>query len=108
MEQPRRVDQPEAGHFKMRLVPGGPFVAAKIERDGRLWRAVINGEAFPAAPDPVDALHVFAVWHSGRTITVDEYAHMLRVAEWAQRDAPDHPAAKPRERINIAGKPPII
>lgn len=67
MNAPRRIDQPRPGFFKMRLVRGGPFVAARIWQEGDALKAHIN--AFPADLD--------RVWLFGREIAADEYKRLM-------------------------------
>ena len=100
-ETPRRVDVPEVGFFSMRLVRLGPYVAARIEHSPAGWRATIDGQTFEPNPDPAYAKGVFQIWHGGKRIREAEYRHMLHVRDWAKREAPRHPAANPRRRINI-------
>lgn len=63
----RRIDQPEPGFFKLRLVRGGPFVAARIWRTGDALHAHVN-----AMPCPVDR-----VWLFGKEISHDEYKRLM-------------------------------
>ena len=107
-QEPRRVDQPEAGYFRVRLVRGGPWVAAKIEQDaeGR-WAASIDGQLQdPTNLDPALAKGVFQIWHYGTRIPEPEYEWMLAVASHARIHKPDAPEANPTRRINIAHEPP--
>ncbi len=102
-EAPRRVDQPEPGLFKLRLVKGGPWVAAEITLDdaGR-YGALINGEPCgPAHVDPVLAPRVMDVWHSGVRIDAGEHAYLLSLSAWARANAPDRPEASPAQPINL-------
>jgi len=69
-DQPsRRIDQPEPGLFRMRLVKNGPFVAARIERKLGHLVATVNG-----VPADVDT-----VWTSGDFI--DETMWNILAAE---------------------------
>lgn len=69
-DQPsRRIDQPEPGLFRMRLVKNGPYVAARIERKLGHLVATVNG-----APADVDT-----VWTSGDFI--DETMFNILAAE---------------------------
>ena len=108
-EAPRIVDQPEPGYFRMRLVKGGVFVAARIVLDGHLWSAEINGEP-QGEPDPdhfaVEAVH--RIWTSGTRIDQSEHDYLLSVARWAEQNAPASPPANPRKPINLIAQPPIF
>ena len=87
-EPSRRIDEPEPGLFKTRMVRGGPFVAARIIYDAPLWSAEIDGRPCGAAdPDPAHADGVFSIWTYGARVTEAEFNVLLG------RDP--HPATKP-------------
>jgi len=108
-QAPRRVDQPEPGLFKLRLVRGGPFVAAEIHRDdaGR-WIATINGKAADGHPDPALAEGVFRIWHYGIRISASEHAFLVERAAWARVHSPDNPEANPERPIRLGALPPAF
>jgi hypothetical protein len=115
----RRIDRPEPGFFKLRLVRGGPFVAAVIfmpcpmvpadpdihpgewctplDRSRHL-EARIDGR--PAAPD--------RVWIGGRPIDSREYRYLIEGAAWDRSYAPEAPAANPTRAIDLTQLPPIF
>lgn len=101
-EPSRRIDVPEPGFFSMRLRRKGVQVGARIVHHDGLWWAEIDGKQVgePHA-DPAYADGVFRVWTSGRRISVEEHAYLLDLAAWARANAPDHPAANPRQPINL-------
>lgn len=108
-EAPRLVDAPEPGIFRLRLVKGGPFVAAKIERhsDGR-WQAFVNGDPEDEGDhDPVRARSVTRIWNYGVRISEDEYHVLIGTVAWAMANAPDAPEAHPTESINLDRLPPL-
>lgn len=108
-EKPRHVGEPQPGYFLLRLIKGGPLVPSRIchsLEDG--WWAEINGERFPAHPDPSHARGVFQIWHGGQEITAEIYEHRLKLKAWAEKHRPDHPSAKPRQRIDRTKTPIII
>ncbi|HUY05075.1 MAG TPA: hypothetical protein VMV33_17495 [Rhodocyclaceae bacterium] len=108
-EAPRRVDQPETGHFLLRLVRGGPFVAARIAYTDNLWRATIDGaEQDPPAPEWFRAAGVERIWIGGRRCTPAEYDYHLQLARWARTHSPDHPAAQPEKPIDLRRLPPVF
>lgn len=109
-QTPRRVDEPETGTFKIRLIRGGPWVAAEITRDddGR-WQAWIDGTPKETAHiDPALAGDVFAVWHYGDMITRSEHDFLVKAARWARAHAPDRPEANPRRAIRVGSLPPTF
>lgn len=104
----RRVDLPETGFFRVRLVRGGPWVAAELRQDGAgRWQAWVDGQPRePAHPDPAQADFVFHVWHYGERITESEHAFLLAQAAHARVHEPDSPAANPTRAIRIGDLPP--
>ena len=99
----RQIGQPEPGFYKRRLVGGGPWVTvlfyivdAKfvVEVDGQTHSA--DGKLF----DPDEQ------WPISWPSTEQEYTFLCQLREWAQRFAPHHPAARPRERIDLGELPP--
>lgn len=107
-EPSRRIDQPEPGFFKLRLVRRGPWVAAKIVFDGKLWGAEIGGR--PAGPPHADhdvAGNVMRIWTAGTRITADEYVYLIDVARHAAAN-PEHPSADPRRPIDINAVAPLF
>lgn len=109
-QAPRRVDQPEPGHFKLRMVAGGPWVAASIEHDALgIWRATIDGDVKePGHPDPALADGVFRIWHYGHAIDASEHAYLVERARWARIHAPDSPEANPTRPIRVGSLPPAF
>lgn len=107
-EAPRAVDKPEPGYFLLRLVRGGPHVAARILHDDGQWQAIIDGVAADPHADPAQAVGVFRIWHGGRRCTQAEYDYRLSLKSWAVAAMPQHPAAQPRQPIDLASLPPVI
>lgn len=109
-EPPRRIDRPEEGLFLLRLVRGGPLVGAAIVRlpDHR-WAAQIDGQ-WCGEPhgDPVRAAGVFRIWTSGKRVNLEEFQFRLGMRVWAEKHAPFHPAANPRQPIDLSELPPIF
>lgn len=114
--QPHIMGTLGPGYFRLRLVKGGPQVGAEIfygppldpvtgeplERSHR-WMVRINGKVHKDClldeRDPGGAM-VWRVSHSHR-ISRDDYEHMARVAEWARKNAPGLPEARPADRIKL-------
>lgn len=97
--QARRIDQPRAGFFLVRLVKGGPRVPARIVEDFGLFSAEIDGKPCGAADsDPLKADGVMRVWHYGTEIERTEYRTLL-----GQPDRPD-----PRKPVNLAAMKPVF
>lgn len=109
-QAPRRVDLPEPGLFRLRLVRGGPWVAAEIAQDevGR-WTATIDGAVLePSHTDAALAEGVFRVWHYGHAIGASEHAFLVERALWSRIHAPDSPEANPKQPIRIGALPPAF
>ena len=107
-ETARAVDQAEAGYFLLRLVKGGPLVAAQIIHEGGMWRAVIDGvPQLPGAADWTRAAGVERIWIGGTRCTAAEYAYRLNLKSWATTAAPSHPAAQPDKSIQLTRQPSI-
>lgn len=110
-QAPRRVDQPEPGYFRIRLVKGGPWVAATIERDQHgVWSAIIDNQRSSGAAhtDPALATDVFRIWHYGERITPAEHAYLVERAAYCRLHMPDAPEANPTQPITIGRLPPAF
>lgn len=86
-QPPRIVDQPQPCFVRLRLVRGGPWVAARILR--RL--GMLTGEANGAPCD------VYQIWHGGEVITEAAYNDMMT-----------RPADDPRATINLREMKPLF
>ena len=111
----RDVGKPEPGYFLMRLVRGGPQVPARIcrilpstDHPEGLWWAEVNGETYASHADPSSAPMVFRIWHGAEFSTAEEYQYRLKLKRWAETHQPDHPAAKPRAKIDRLKTPTIF
>ena len=112
MNEDRRIDRPEPGFFKMKLVKNGPWVPALIflpcpihepyggthpddwgtHRDrSRQYRAIVAGEE----------ADVLKVWTWGKKIAQSEHDHLVQVMEWAIQHAPHAPEAMPKQAIKL-------
>ncbi len=110
----RRVDQIEAGFYEIRLVSGGPPVAARItygppddpitgEPLDRSWRhrLFILGEEV----DDLDRLWNVAI--TGKRIDEARHEYLIQTHRWEVDNRPDLPAASPRQRVNL-GRTPLL
>jgi hypothetical protein len=101
-----RVDQPQAGFYTTRLARRAlpvpvrlaftqPVVEGrKLDRSPR-WVVVIDGRL-----SDDDVFETWA-WCAGHPIARSEYRFLLRRRAWAHQHAPEHPAANPREPIDV-------
>lgn len=116
----RRIDRVEPGLYRIRLVAGGPWVAAQITiQDGMIYLS-INGEPailgitesmyfdivaeLTAAGDAFRNPIIAAAWF-GHRINDDEYHYLIAVSRWAREHAPDHPMARPEKPIKPQSVP---
>jgi hypothetical protein len=116
-----RVDIPERGFYAMRLAKNGIEVAVMIwhgapvvdgERQDRStrWCVAIDGRSCRYDEEQQCRIprDVFDAWPycAKKRITAIEYAFLRRRAKWAREYAPEHPAANPREAIDLRALPP--
>lgn len=107
-----RVDQPEEGFYRTRLVKNGVWVPVKITygppRDPDTGETLDRSWRWTAlrAGEEVD---VFDVWPgcSGAPITEEEYEFQLADAAWARKYAPIDPKANPRKAVDLNAMAPI-
>ncbi len=91
----RAIASPEPGYFKMRLVKGGPWVAALIyrpcplEMDPETFQHIDRWPHLSAEINGT-AASVDRVWTSGRDVSIAEY-HRLKAT----------PANRPHEAIDV-------
>lgn len=108
MTAPRVLSDPQPGFFAVRMVKGGPRVAARIVRS--VATDPMTGETLDRSPvtwaeiagKPVE---VDRVWMFGEVIDEAEYRRLTAVAEWARYFSPDDPAAAPDQRIDHLSTP---
>lgn len=112
MNDAPRVDIPEAGFYRRRLVKDGPLVAVRIEHS--VARDPVTGEQLDRSPVWLawcngGEVDVFDVWPgcSGEPITEDEYRYLLSLKEWAEQNDRTAPEANPRKPIDMTLMPPI-
>lgn len=95
-EPARVVDTPVEGHYRVRRVKGGPFVAARTFRRLGFWGAEIGGQSCGATdPDPFKADGVMAICNTGIAITKAEYDALIH-----------KPAVSPDRKIDLGSLPP--
>jgi hypothetical protein len=122
MTEPIQVGVPRAGYYKTRLVNSGMWVAVRFWYgqpiiDGEVqdrferWCVEVDGKTcrFDKKAGhrvPLDALDVWP-FAAGHPISRHEYGFLRKRAAWAREHAPEHPAAKPREPINLRKLKPV-
>lgn len=114
-------DEPQPGHYKTRLVRGGPYVPVRIH-----WGSpVIDGEEQDRAPRwlvtvdgatdfvetgdagyrcrvPLDVWRYWP-WCGKHPIGEPEYRYLIDKAKWAKEHAKDRPEAHPRKAVDKRG-----
>lgn len=117
----KQIGQPREGFYRVRLVRGALFVRVLV------WhgRPIVDGQTVDRAPrwcvavdgrtDKLDdeagchvPLDVNDVWPWCEPISRREYCFLKRRERWANKHAPDHPAANPRRRIEVGKLKPLI
>jgi hypothetical protein len=101
MPDPRQSDTPRPGYYLLRLVRGGPWVAAQVARDPAGWRCMIDGTWEGPAADPWSLRGMETIHWSGRETTAEDCQRRIGLARWAKIHEPDHPAANPRRPIDL-------
>jgi hypothetical protein len=112
------IAEPRKGFFRTRLTNGGILVRVMFwhghavidgERQDRglAWRVAVNGRT---TNDDGELLDPFEVWPfaCGQPITGREYRFMARRVRWADKHAPEHPAAQPRRPVDRRRMKPIF
>jgi len=94
-----RIDRPQPGFYRTRLVKNGPWVAARIWLDDSIPErpAVLLAEM---GGKEVDA---FWLWTRviDQPISEAEFQFLTADAEWCSQHAPTEPAANPTKSINL-------
>lgn len=108
--------------YRVRLVKGAPWSAVKLWKGFSIdpdtlellterpfiWRAILNGEHVDVYDVVIefDGITQMPVV-KGEQVNEAEYEFLLGDHLWAKAHAPDEPAAKPRERVDMNSIPPI-
>ena len=112
----RDPDKPEEGYYALKLVKGGPEVAAcilrvpseAVEHSLYEWGARADDEPLGISHlDPQLANGVQQVWLFGRRISQQEHDFMLARARHAKLHDPQSPWANPRKPLDLKSIPPI-
>lgn len=117
-----RIDAPQIGFFRTRLVKGGPYVPARIHRPCHCtvnggdantehpWRDTCDRHPPLQGEQDGKPISAFALWPRviGSEITEAEYRFMTADAEWCRAHAPQEPAANPGQRLDLRSQPPIF
>lgn len=120
-EEARYVGRPEPGFYRVRLVRGGPWVAAQIilaptpdpwVPDNPMdrpcyWSVVVNGEPSKLT-EMVPDKDVWKVYEWGERIDRETYDLMLAQAEWDRKYDPASPLANPDKRVDLRSAPVIF
>lgn len=118
-EAPRGAT-PSPGLFKLQLVRGGPYVAARInhaptrdpltnEQLDRSWyfEAEIDGASVDEI-SPSPSATVWQIWEFGVRINDAEHRYLIELASYARQHAPHEPIATPYEPIDLNKIPPLF
>jgi hypothetical protein len=100
---PRDISRPEPGFYKRRLAKNGPWTSVRFFLDDGTLRVEIDGATHRYNGEPYD---IDEEWPSCWPSDEAEYRHLERLRTWAIKHAAWHPAARPRERIDLGSLPP--
>jgi hypothetical protein len=122
MTEPVQIGVPVAGYYRTRLINSGVWVAVRFwygapiiggeeqDRSPR-WCVEVNGKScrFDREAQHRVPLDAFYVWPfaAGHPITEREFHFLLKRKTWAVEHAPEHPAARPHEPIDLRKLPPV-
>ena len=119
MTATRAIDAPRPGYFAMRLIRGGPRVAARLYLPCPMTPAGPDSDAGAAdwchAADRCRHLQaevdgkparVLRVWTSGRPVTAAEFAFLSADANWVRAHQPAGPKANPTAPVDWDRMPP--
>lgn len=110
----RRIDRPACGWWAVRLVSGGPEIAARIFRvhttfePGEPQNLMIRSPFLAAEIDgrTVDPEEVWT--RRGRAISPEFYDWLLADRKWARAHAPASPEANPTRKVDVRSLAPIM
>ncbi len=108
-----RIDVPEAGYYRTKLVRGGPWCAIRIwhgppadpetgellDRSPR-WQATLNEQECD-----IDAVWPFVI---DRQISKPEYDYLIALSRHAKTWAPEMPEATPTKPIDFNKTRPVF
>lgn len=106
MTAPRNIAEPRPGFFAMRLVKGGPEVAARLylacPMDPEFGEPTDRPRHLLAEVDGAEATEgwIPRIWTSGREISAADFHYLRDDAEWCRDNAPDEPRANPRRAVD--------
>lgn len=103
--KPRRIDLPEKGFYKLRLIRRGLWVPVMLWRWRGVWYAVVDGRTHRVDGVRLDP---YEVWPFVQRVSHWEYAFQKKRARWAREHAPEHPAATPNQAIDRRKLKPLI
>lgn len=104
----RRVDLPEPGLYRSRLVRGGPWVPVKITQEESGWTVAVGVGRTETALDPWAIPWMRDRYHFALRVDQAEFDYLMAQARWAQRHNPDHPAASPDQPIRLGAIKPLF
>lgn len=97
----RTSDTPQPGFYLIRLVRGGPWVAAQIAHAEDGWTVSIDGVTEGPSLDPWALSNMERVHWGGRETTEAEVRYRLALKHHAATYEPDAPAANPKRPVDL-------
>lgn len=107
----REIAKPEPGFFRVRLVKGGPLLAARIflpcPIDPEFGHPMDRSRHLAAEIDGKDA-NVDRVWTTGERIGAAEFQYLSDDAAWCRDYAPAEPRANPKSAVDVRKTQPVF
>ena len=110
---PREIARPRPGFFRVRLIKGGPWVAARIfqpcpiEMEPEYWNVLDRSPSLEAEINGLPG-RVMRIWLSGEEISAAEFHYLLDDAGWCERYAPAEPRANPERAVDVRETQPVF
>ena len=101
MTVPRQSGVAVPGHYLIRLVRRGPWVAAEISHGEDGWRCIVGGVVEGPSDNPWSLASLGQVHAYGRETTPSEAAYREAMRRHAELHDPSHPAANPRKPVSL-------
>jgi hypothetical protein len=112
-----QVGVPQTGFYGARLINGGisvgvmiwhgcPVIAGERQDRSPRWCIAVNGRTTDKNGELLDVLERWP-FVCGEPISHREFAFRKRRRRWAREHAPEHPAAKPHDPIDLRKLSPV-
>ena len=110
----RRVDQPQPGYYRRRMVKDGVWVPVlifrpcPIEMEPETWGWIDRWPTLLAYVDGGQIVDADIVWTHLRLTTKNEYEYLLKLNKHARDHEPALPQATPYKAVNLNAMKPLF